>query len=200
MLRELASHCHDALCFVLSASVAFAFAPQPQLAGPYVAYLPIAEKPATPTVSPTLTTPPPVPTVTPTPLPPSYNACAADPYAGSAPHDPVRIVAIDKVGETVTIRNVSTTTISITGWRICSITGNQLHATLTGGLLPGETRVIVSQAGGPIWNNSNQDDGALYAANGSLVSYWMDEGSRENRSVHDEHWTCARVDSACGNP
>jgi hypothetical protein len=62
---------------------------------------------------------------------------------------------------------------SLDGWRICSIRGNQLHATLSGSLGPGESRAIESQAGGSIWSNSSRDDGALYDAEGRLVSYWL---------------------------
>lgn len=164
-----------ALLVLTSASTVLALSPRPQLAGPYVAYLPIVEKPATPTVPSTpAPTAIPAPTATPAPLPPSYNNCQADPNAGSAPNYPIQIVAIDKVNETVTLRNVGTTTMLIGGWRMCSITGNQLHAVLSGGIIAGETRVIPSQAGGPVWNNTTRDDGALYDANGSLISYWID--------------------------
>ncbi len=70
--------------------------------------------------------------------------------------------------------NVSPTAIDLTGWRICSINGNQLHATLNGTLRVGESLDVTSQAGSTIWNNYEKDDGALYDANGSLVSYWRD--------------------------
>jgi hypothetical protein len=139
---------------------------------------------ASPSIPPT-TVPPPVtpiaPTVSPAPatavpggLPPSYNNCQADPNAANAPNYPVAILRIDKSAETVTITNVANTTVDINGWRICSIRGNQLHATLSGSLASGETRVIPSQASGLIWSNNDKDDGALYDAEGRLVSYWND--------------------------
>lgn len=76
--------------------------------------------------------------------------------------------------ETVELRNVGNHPVELTGWRICSIRGNQLHATLSGVLNVGERRIIASQAGSNIWSNTEDDDGALYDANGSLVSYWED--------------------------
>lgn len=164
------------ILLLTSASTVFALMPRPQLAGSYVAYLPIAEKPASPTVPPTpVPTNTPVPTSTPTPLPPSYNLCAADPYAGSTPNYPVAIVAIDKVAETVTLEGRSAVPVNIADWKICSITGNQLHTSIPGTTLDlGERITLSSQASGPIWNNTSKDDGALYNASGSLVSYWVD--------------------------
>lgn len=166
-----------ALVFFLSASAALALAPQPQLAGPYVAYLPIAEKPATPTIPPTpIATTTPAPTATPTPLPPTYNACANDPNPGAAPNYPVQIVHIDKFAETVTLRGRSTTPVNLGNWKLCSVTGNQLHASIPGtiSISFGQEITIDRQAATAIWNNTSRDDGALYNANGSLVSYYVD--------------------------
>ena len=119
--------------------------------------------------------PTPQPTAAPPPSelpPPSFNNCQADPT--TAPNKPVKIVGLNKSAETVTIRNVSANSVDINGWKICSIRGNQLHATLSGSLNAGETRVIPSQAGGNIWNNSQDDDASLYNATGQLVSFWDD--------------------------
>lgn len=127
---------------------------------------------ATPTVTltPTRTTVP--PTATPQLPPPSFNNCQADPNGALAPNYPVRITGIDKDAETVTLRNVSHLTVDLTGWRMCSITGNQEHP-ISGVLAPGETRVFPGPVG-PIWNNSLSDPGALYNPNGQLASYWDD--------------------------
>jgi hypothetical protein len=38
------------------------------------------------------------------------------------------------------------------------------HAILSGTIAPGQTLVIPSQAGGPIWNNTSTDPAALYPA------------------------------------
>jgi hypothetical protein len=109
-------------------------------------------------------------TATPTLPPPSYNNCQADPNPSAAPNYPVRIMAIDKVAETVTLKNVSTETISLSGWHMCSITGNQQHP-ISGALAPGASQTFAGPAGS-IWNNTNPDPGALYNPNGQLVSYF----------------------------
>jgi len=101
-----------------------------------------------------------VSTATPQLPPSSYNDCQADPNPSAAPNYPVRITAINKVAETVTLQNVSTEPIDLTGWNMCSITGNQHHP-IGGTLGVGETKTFAN-TGGPIWNNSARDDGALY--------------------------------------
>jgi hypothetical protein len=146
---------------------------------------PTATPTATPIATPTLATPTttiiptvtltgsPAPTHTPTLPPPSYSDCQDDPNPSAAPNYPVRIVNIDKVAETVTLRNVTTAdTIDLTIWQMCSITGNQHHP-IGGTLAPGQTRTF-SGLTGSIWNNSSRDDGALYDGAGHLVSYWFD--------------------------
>jgi hypothetical protein len=148
------------------------------------AYLPVVLKPEdTPTPTTTLfpeptptatpTPGPPTPTNTPTLPPPTYNNCQADPNPSAAPDYPVRIVTIDKAAETVTLRNVTTgDTIDLTGWEMCSITGNQHHP-IFGTLAPGQSVTFPGPAGF-IWNNSERDDGALYNDAGQLVSYYED--------------------------
>jgi hypothetical protein len=60
--------------------------------------------------------------------PPSYNNCQDDPNPSAAPNYPVRIANIDKVAETITLQNVTAAdAIDLTGWQMCSITGNQHH-------------------------------------------------------------------------
>jgi Lamin Tail Domain len=93
-----------------------------------------------------------------------------DPNPNAAPNYPIRITAIDKAAETVTLKNVSTTTIDLTGWNMCSITGNQHHP-IGGTLAAGETKTYLN-TGGAIWNNSSADPGALYNPAGQLVSYF----------------------------
>jgi hypothetical protein len=121
----------------------------------------------TPTVAATRT---PAPTATPTLPPPTYNNCQADPNPSAAPNYPLRIVGINKVAETVTLQNVSGETIDLSGWTMCSVTGNQHHP-ISGTIGPGAYRPFVND-GGPIWNNSSPDPGALYNPNGQLVSYF----------------------------
>jgi hypothetical protein len=114
---------------------------------------------------------PPPPTPLPLP-PPSFNACQPDPDPSKAPNYPVLIVEINKDAEVVTLKNVSSDPINLDDWHMCSIKGNQEHS--VGGLLaPGEQRDFGGPMG-PIWSNSEQDDGALYNIQGQLVSYWHD--------------------------
>jgi len=84
----------------------------------------------------------------------------------------VKIVAVDKRAETVTLRNVSDQPISLDGWIMCSVKGNQQHP-VGGPLAPGETKLFFGPAGS-IWSNSDPDPGALYNAQGQLISYWAD--------------------------
>jgi hypothetical protein len=121
-----------------------------------------------PTPEPTPALPPPI-----QPLPPpSFNNCQADPNAAVAPNYPVYIVQIDESAETVTLKNVSPEDVDLTGWRMCSISGNQEHP-ISGALAAYEEKVFSGPAGN-IWSNSERDDGALYNPDGQLVSYRND--------------------------
>ena len=136
----------------------------------------------TATPSPTVTRTPtptrtPTATATPTLPPPSFVDCATQPNQASAPNWPVQITNIDKgvstFGESVTLQNRSNVSVNITGWIMCSVTGGQQHPGITGTLAPGETKTFPNN-GGPIWNNTSSDPGALYNAAGQLVSYYPD--------------------------
>lgn len=109
--------------------------------------------------------------------PPSFDGCQEDPDPASAGNFPVQIVTVEKAAnpEVVRLQNVSIQAIDLTGWHMCSITGNQEHTGISGTLAPGETKDFPFTGGGFIWNNSEQDDGALYNADGQLVSYWVDQ-------------------------
>ena len=120
--------------------------------------------PAPPAPQPQPPTPPSLPA-------PSFYACQSD--ATVAPHYPVRIVGINKGSETVVLKNVSPEPVNLDGWRMCSIRGNQEHTPIGGMLAPNEERSFVN-AGGQIWSNDQNDPGALYNANGQLVSSWAD--------------------------
>lgn len=114
------------------------------------------------------------PSATPTLPPPSFTSCGAPVNDASAPNYPIRIVTIDKGDETVTLQNVTTSdVVSLDQWRMCSITGGQQHLGIAGTLDPGESRSF-RNSGGPIWNDNDPDDGALFDAQGRLVSYWRD--------------------------
>ena len=124
----------------------------------------------TPTSSPAPTstpTPTPIPTPTPTPV---FPGCSVDPGPGVAPDAPVRIVTVDKANETVTLENVATTPIDLSGWRMCSIRGGQEHP--IGGVIGVGATLVLPPPPSPIWNNSMPDPGALYDAQGALISYW----------------------------
>jgi micrococcal nuclease len=85
-------------------------------------------------------------------------------------------VTVFKAGfpEVVRLQNTSTSSVNLDGWRMCSIKGNQEHTGVGGMLEPGETRDYPYTGSGPIWNNTERDDGALYTPDGRLVSYWTD--------------------------
>lgn len=132
----------------------------------------IATATATPTATATTGSGEPLPTATPALPPPDFTSCAVVGNPGRAPNFPVRIVGIDKQAETVTLRNVSTGSIELTGWRMCSVTGGQQHP-IGDFLAAGEQRTFPGPAAN-IWNNSSSDPGALWNAAGQLVSYWPD--------------------------
>jgi hypothetical protein len=133
---------------------------------------PTASAEPTPATQPTVS---PQPTSTPTLPAPSFNNCQADPTnADNAPNFPVKIVDVNDRDEIVRLQNVSTELVSLDGWRMCSITGNQEHLGISGTLAPGEESDFPYEGTGSIWSNSEDDDGALYNANGQLVSYRQD--------------------------
>ncbi|MDQ2995503.1 MAG: hypothetical protein M3R61_00385 [Chloroflexota bacterium] len=55
---------------------------------------------------------------------------------------------------------------------MCSLRGAQRHP-VADVIAPGETKDFPG-TGQSIWSNSSPDDGALYDAQGQLVSYWRD--------------------------
>ncbi|MCS6841523.1 MAG: lamin tail domain-containing protein [Roseiflexus sp.] len=132
-------------------------------------YLPLIVVPERPQVTPTA-----APTSTPTLPPPSFTSCSVDP--GGAINYPVRIVTVLKSAnpEVVRLQNVSAFPVNLNGWRMCSIRGSQLHTGIGGVLAPGETRDFPYPGPGFIWNDRESDPGALYDAEGRLISYWPD--------------------------
>jgi hypothetical protein len=184
MRRAIAATIAAGTIALILISALAAPAPQQDCSISPCTYLAIVMKPAEPTATATLvplptatttaTTEPTIgPTATPTLPPPTFNNCQADPNPNAAPNYPVRITAIDKSAETVTLRNETTgDTIDVTGWHMCSVTGNQEHP-ISGSLAPGEERTFPN-TGGPIWNNNSSDPGVLYNSTGQLVSYFPD--------------------------
>jgi hypothetical protein len=132
---------------------------------------------ASPSPSPSAS-PSPSPSTSPSPSPsqpPSFNNCQDDDSAENAPNFPVRIVTVDKRSETVRLQNVSSATVDLNGWRMCSFRGAQEHRGIGGTLAPGQTRDFPNTGEGNIWNNTENDDGGLYNASGQAISYWDDE-------------------------
>lgn len=104
-----------------------------------------------------------------------FDGCKDDPNPASAPNYPVRIVKVNKATEVVTLQNVSGTVVSVEDWNMCSLNGNQEHDQIFGTIAPGQTRDFPNTGGSRIWDASHRDDGALYDATGTLVSYWVDQ-------------------------
>lgn len=100
-------------------------------------------------------------------------SCETRPDLSRVPDEPVRIVTIDKQAETVTLENISAAPVTLDGWLMCSLTGAQAHPGIGGSLAPGESRVFPN-AGNNIWSNSDPDPGALYDAQGQIVSYYRE--------------------------
>lgn len=136
-------------------------------------HLPLVVNPVLPTNTPLPTHTPTAtigPTNTPQLPPPTFNNCQADPNPSAAPNYPIVIININKVAETVTLQNIGSAAIDLTGWKMCSITGNQMHP-IGGTLQVGQVQTFPN-TGGPIWNNIEPDPGALYTPDGRLVSYY----------------------------
>lgn len=92
----------------------------------------------------------------------------------------MQIVEVRKGAEEVVVRNTSPVTVTLEGWKMCSILGNQPHIPVAGVLAPGATLVLPSgrNPNDEIWRNDLKDDGALYDGSGRLVSYWSDPEPR----------------------
>ncbi|MGB0385087.1 MAG: hypothetical protein ACPGWR_09715 [Ardenticatenaceae bacterium] len=137
---------------------------------------PTAEPTAEPTQAPQPTAEP-TAEATPSLPAPSFDDCHEAPNSATAANYPVRIVTVQKASnpEVVRLENISSVPVDLTGWRMCSIQGDQEHDGISGTLAPGETKDFPYTGNGSIWSNSAQDDGVLYNASGQLVSYWIDQ-------------------------
>lgn len=91
----------------------------------------------------------------------------------SAPNRPIKILNVDKQAGTVTLYNISSKTIDITGWRVVSATTNKPQPGIEGSLLPGEKKEFPA-VGENIWHAGQRNDGALFDPNNNLMSYWND--------------------------
>jgi hypothetical protein len=59
--------------------------------------------------------------------------------------------------------------------------GHQLHAVLSGTIAPGQSLVIASQAGAPMWNTTSTDPAALYQRDGVQTGYRTQEQRTRRR-------------------
>ena len=94
--------------------------------------------------------------------------------AENSPSDPVDIKNLDKATESVTLVNVTSDPIDLTGWTLCSVGGGQRHEGLGGVLGPRQSRTFKHQGSSAIWDDTGIDDAALYDPAGKLISYWYD--------------------------
>jgi hypothetical protein len=131
-----------------------------------------------PTEAPPTVAAPPEPAGDPFDWAPGYSnrssiKCANVNRPQNAVNGEVVIIAVDKIAETVTIANRSTTPVDVTDWYICSFTGQQLHAELYG-VLPAGAVVTIgpSEASQGIWNNSKPDAAYLVLPDFTAVSYF----------------------------
>jgi hypothetical protein len=131
-----------------------------------MAHLPLVEK-LVPTPTPTLT---PTPSVTPTGSPRPPDICQRTPTGDGAPESPIHISSINKPAEVVVLQNVSANDIDLTGWAMCSLTGDQHHP--IGGLLGAGATAAYTNEGAEVWEDLESDPGALYDPSGTLVSYY----------------------------
>jgi hypothetical protein len=114
------------------------------------------------------------PTTTP-PAAQGESVCFTPINPDDAPDEPVQIVAVDKVAETVRLVNVSGETIDLAGWTMCSVRGNEEHQGIGGILEPGEEAAFTHRGDDKIWSNGMRDDGMLFDDEGIFISYWEDE-------------------------
>ena len=144
-------------------------APPSALTGQPATARPTATSSPTPTVASTAT-----PTVTPST---GLDRCQRTPTeaeADDSPLYPVSIKNLDKAAETVTLVNVTSDPIDLTGWTLCSVGGGQRHERLGGVLGPKQSLTFKHQGSSAIWDDDRRDDAALYDPAGQLISYWYD--------------------------
>ncbi|NMA64672.1 MAG: MBL fold metallo-hydrolase [Clostridiaceae bacterium] len=131
--------------------------------------------------------PTPVPTdkTSPTPKPTSVTTPKSSPSAEPTPSPTqpatsgnVIIEKVDLAGELVTIKNSSSKNISLKGWRLVSVEGNQVYYFPDSCIIKGGSKMTIAsgKAEGDlkwtnkyIWNNKG-DLAELYDSNGKLVS------------------------------
>lgn len=97
----------------------------------------------------------------------------------------VEISKLDKKGELVTIINLSNKAVDMKGWKLVSVTGNQIfifpqyilnsgESVTVGGYDSLDISDLDWEEGSGIWNNSKSDPAELYDSSGNLVSVFND--------------------------
>lgn len=137
---------------------------------------------SSPASSETVNTPTPSETSLDSDTSPTHNAASAPTPTPAISSGGVVITSIDLKAEIVTIKNVSSSTVDLTGWTLVSETGGQTFSFPAGTTISaGETIQILSGSDAVagsgqllwgrsnIWNNKG-DPGKLYDASGNLVS------------------------------
>ena len=124
------------------------------------------------------------PTPTPVPVQPTAPPPTNTPLPTNTPQPAtalVRITAVDKRAEVVTIRNDGGAAQDLNGWTLRSEKGNQ-DCALYGSIQPGQSIQIWAESknagnggincgfGSPVWNNSDRDNAVLYNREGQEVS------------------------------
>ncbi|XSG77292.1 hypothetical protein ACP8Y2_09820 [Herpetosiphon llansteffanensis] len=99
------------------------------------------------------------------------NICSLDPSPSIAENSPIRIVGINKIKEEITLRNISQNPVSINGWIVCSMNGDEQYKIPQGFNMNPNVILYLSLEGKDIWNDIERDDAALYDANGKIISY-----------------------------
>lgn len=143
--------------------------------------MPVPKPKATPASSP-VTTPTPVTTPKPsssTPKPsPATTPKPAPSSTPSAASDSVIIEKVDLAGEVVTLKNTSSRDVSLAGWKLVSVEGNQVYYFPDDCIIKGGSRLTIASGNASgdikwtkrnIWNNKG-DTAELYDNNGKLVS------------------------------
>lgn len=97
------------------------------------------------------------------------------------------LIEVDKSAELVTIKNTSNEPVTLDGWKLVSVRGNQTYPFDPYVLNP-QQKIVISSADEPpfdssvlewgeqnIWNNKESDPAELYNAYNELVSVWEDK-------------------------
>ncbi len=97
----------------------------------------------------------------------------------------IAITSLDKKAEYITLKNTSSESIELEGWKIISVTGNQTFVFPACTIAPDEVIKVGDSnqnkdvnfhwlEGKGVWNNSSSDPAELYDSKGNLVDKFLD--------------------------